>query len=438
MEKVLVKGGSIVGLNEVYSADLLIANGIIKKIEQGIEKDESTTEINASGKYILPGFIDIHNHGSVGFDASFGKYNIDTDTFNNSEQAYKEGLKEALDFYIKTGITKVLLTTMAAPLSQLCNSLKYIKNFLHENPVYKNLVYGINLEGSFLKDPVYAGGQNPKYFYDVSQHLIDKLQAASGDFLKIVNIPPEHGEKAYKLTKKLKDSGIIVACGHSAAYGDEFALAVDAGLNLAVHFLNGPSRSNSKSFRNGGAVELMLRSDEVFLEIIGDGYHVAPSYVRDAIARKGYERVIMITDSMFANGLPGLEHFRLLGLQGVVSKNKEYLQVIGAENTLFGSVLKSNISYQNVISWLTCQMEGTWHREHKGLSVNEALVKASIMFSANPAKLLDIYNSTQNRPGTGTIEVGKSADLIVGELEKGKLSIAHTFIKGTAYKATLV
>ncbi len=436
MNKILIKGGLVVGLNEVYTADLLTEGGIIKKINRKIalEQDASIRVINAKGKYILPGFIDIHNHGSVGFDTSFGTYDKDTDTFNNSEQAYKAGLKDTLDFYIKTGITKVLLTTMAAPLDQLYNALKYIKSFLYENPVYKNLVYGINLEGSFLKDPKYAGGQNPKYFYDVDQHVIDRLQEASGNFLKIVNIPPEHGEKGYRLTKKLKDSGIVVAGGHSAAYGDEFTMAVDAGLNLAVHFLNGPSRSNSKSFRNGGAIEIMLRSDEVFLEIIGDGYHVDPSYVRDVIARKGYERVIMITDSMFANGMQDLERFKLLGLEGIVSKNKEYLQLAGSENTLFGSALKSNSSYRNVISWLTCQMEGTWHRQHKALPLHQALVKASIMFSTNPAKLLGVYSTNKDQPGTGVIEVGKSADLIVGELEESKLSITHTMLQGALHK----
>ncbi|MCF6361355.1 MAG: amidohydrolase family protein [Cyclobacteriaceae bacterium] len=433
MEKVLIKGASIVESNKVHQADLLIEKGIITKINQSIQPDSATAIIKAEDKYILPGFIDIHNHGSVGFDASFGTYQEKTDSFNASQQVYKKGLKTALDFYINMGVTKVLLTTMAAPLDKLCVTLGYIKSFLDEHSEYKKLVYGINLEGTFLKDPAYAGAQNPAYFYEADQHIIDKLQEASGNLLKIVNIPPEHGKKGCELTRKLVKNGVVVAGGHSAAFGDEYAQAVDAGLNLAVHFLNGPSRSNSKSYRNGGAVEVMLRSDEVFLEIICDGYHVDPSYVRDVIARKGYERVIMITDTMFANGLVNLERFELLGLKGAVSKNKQFLQVLGAENTLFGSVLKSDVGYANVISWLTRQMSGTWHRMHEALSLNEALVQASVMFSTNPAKLVGIYENNTIKSGTGSIEVGKSADLLVADIALDKFSITHNVIQGRVY-----
>lgn len=430
MGKTLIKGGTIVGVKEVYLSDLLIDNGTISKIERSIEVDVSTQVIDASGKYVLPGFIDIHNHGAAGFDTSFGRYNQEADVFESNELAYKKGLNDALDFYLKTGVTKVLLTTMAAPIDQLNDSLRFLRDFIEENPKYKNLVYGINLEGTFLKDPDYAGAQNPKYFYDIDDEIIESLQGSSGGLLKIINIPPEHGSKGCELTRKLKTQNIVVAGGHTSAYGDEFTTAIEAGLNLSVHFLNGPSRSNSKSFRMGGAVEAMLRSDKVFLEIICDGYHVDPSYIRDVIERKGYERVIMITDSMFANGLTGLEKFELFGLQGVVSKNNDYLQVLGSENTLFGSVLKSNVGFGNIISWLTTETTGTWHRSHKALSQNDALVHTSIMFSSNPARLLGIYDGSNNHAGTGSIEVGKIADLVIAKLVEKELFITHTIIQG--------
>ncbi len=434
MKKILIKGGTIVGPQQSYSSDLLIEDGIISALNPAIKADAQTKVIHASGKFVLAGFIDIHNHGSAGFDTSFGKYDQNSEKFDSSESAYKAGLNEALSFYLNMGVTKVLLTTMAAPLKQLNNSFRLIKHFLDENPKYQPLVHGINLEGTFLKDPAYAGAQNPAFFCEIDAKIIDELQASSDDLLKIVNIPPEHGKKGYDLTHKLTQEGIVVAGGHSAAFGDEYSQAVKAGLNLAVHFLNGPSRSNSKSFRMGGAVEVMLRSDEMFLEIICDGYHVDPSYVRDVIARKGHERVIMITDTMFANGMSDLKRFDLFGIQGAVSENQAYLQVLGSENTLFGSVLKSNVGFANVISWLTQELPGTWHRLHKALTLNDALVQASIMFSSNPAKLLGIYDMAKGQTGTGSIEVGKTADLIVAEFEENKLSITHNLLQGIIYE----
>jgi len=433
MKSLLIKGASVVGPDQVYRADVLVEDSLIAQINPAIRPGKGTAVMHARGKYVLPGFIDIHNHGSVGFDTSFGTYRQQDDAFDSTAQAYKNGLKAALDFYIRTGINKVLLTTMAAPLDQLCRALSLVRDFLEEQPAYRELVYGINLEGTFLKDPVYAGAQNPEYFYAAEQQVIDRLQEASGNLLKIVNLPPEHDEQGCRLTKDLVKNGIIVAGGHSAAFGDNFDRAVKAGLNVAVHFLNGPSRSSSKGFRGGGAVEAMLRSDKVYLEVICDGYHVAPAYVRDIIARKGHERVVIITDSMFANGLSGLERFELLGLKGAVSSNKKYLQVLGKENTLFGSVLTADTGYGNMVLWLTTPIPGIWHRTHQALSLHEALVYASVMYSANPARLLGIFNKHGGRPGCGSVEVGKSADLLVADVAPGEFSLAHNILGGKVY-----
>ncbi len=112
------------------------------------------------------------------------------------------------------------------------------------------------------------------------------------DLPSFLFIPPEHEETGLELTKKLITSAIVVAGGHSGSFADQFYKAIEAGRSLGVHFLNGPSRSSSKGFRDGGAVEAMLRSDAVSLEIIGDGYHVAAADFRDVIKRKGIDKII--------------------------------------------------------------------------------------------------------------------------------------------------
>lgn len=416
----LFKNARLVLTDRVLNSDLAIKNGIIQKIASGINPAEYDIVTDLQGKYILPGFIDIHNHGASGFDFSFGKYDTASDSFHLEENAIRSGLEDALKFYREKGVTRVLPTSMAAPLEKLEFTFSALKSYIEKKLPLWEMVGGINLEGTFLKDPYYAGAQNPKFFYDAEIGTVEKLQVASGNLLRIVNVPPEHGDKGLELIKFLRQQNIVVSGGHTAAYGDEFQAAVDSGLSLSVHFFNGPSRSSSKSFRLGGAEEIMLKSDEVSTEIICDGYHVDPAYVRDTIARKEASRVIMITDSMFANGLTGLENFSLFGLNGAVSSNREYLQMLGVSDTLFGSVLTSDKGFSNVLKWLSTAMKGVWYRHHEALPTDEALITASRMFSGNPARLLGIDKSKNQTPGTGSLEAGHWADLLIADIKEGK------------------
>lgn len=412
----LIQGAKVVQSTSIEEVDVLVEANVIRKIGAQVPNTEVKI-IDGSGKYLIPGFIDIHNHGAAGFDFSFGKYDPDSERFENDEAKFHEGLRQALDHYRSHGVTKVLPTSMAAPLDQLKQSFDHLSSFLRSFPQYRNMIHGINLEGTFLLDPVYAGAQNPDHFYPLDSASVEAVRDAAHDFIKIINIPPDHGKAAIPIIESLHREGVVIAGGHTGAYADEFRPAVSAGLSLAVHFLNGPSRSFSKSFRGGGAVEVMLQSDAVHLEIICDGYHVHPAYVRDAIARKGIERIIMITDSMFANGLSNLESFELLGLHGTVSENGEYLQPVGKKDTLFGSVLSSDVGFQNVLRWLTTEMDGIWHKQHPAMSLDEAMLDCCQFFSGNPARLLGIDDQINEMPGTGSIREGMAADLLLATIE---------------------
>ncbi|MEM9718731.1 MAG: amidohydrolase family protein [Bacteroidota bacterium] len=424
MGKQLIQEAHIVLPDRVIKGDIRIENGRIAEIADYILEEKSWEINHCKGKYLLPGFIDIHTHGAYGFDFALGVYNAENDTF--SHEAYEEGLNKALKHYVSCGATRIYPTTFAAPLGVLEQAFKHLSTCIEDTHFpYEELVGGINLEGTFLKLPAFAGAQNPNFFYPASLATFEQLDWASGGRLCIVNIPPDHGPTGLHMTRFLSQKGIVVAGGHTGAMAKEFGMAVDAGLNLAVHFLNGPSQHSEKSFFNGGAEEEILRRDEVFLELIVDGYHVHPSYVRDVIARKGYERVILITDSMFARDCTDIKHFSLEGIYGEVGENREYLRVLGKADTLFGSVLRSDKGFENVLNWLTQDMIGIWYREHKALNLPEALVYTSQMASGNPARLLGIYeNENHSGTGTGSIEVGKWADLVLVEVQEPSSEIS--------------
>lgn len=416
----LIRGANVVLPGQVISADVRIRAGRIETIDSLITPAPGEVVIEGAGRYLLPGFIDIHNHGAVGFDASLGRYQVASDSFELNETACREGLARALAFFQQQGVTRVLPTSLAAPVEDLLFSFGQIAAFATDaTQPLRHMLAGINLEGTFIKDPAYAGAQNSAYFCPLSEALFEQLQAAAGGLIRIVNLPPDHGSVGCDFTRYLSEKGVVVAGGHSAATADQFDAAVDAGLQLGVHFLNGPSKSSSKPFSGGGAVESMLRRDEVSLELIIDGYHVAPAYVRDVIARKGPERIILITDSVFVNGCTGIEQFSLGGIPGQVSENGRYLQVRNKADSLFGSVLRMDRGFANVLDWLTQSMTGVWSRQHEALSLEAALIQASQMASLQPAKLLKIDKEEgESAAGTGSIETGKWADLVLASIEK--------------------
>ena len=426
LEASLIRGTSVVLPDQVVRADVRIRGGRIVAIGPEMLPEPGETCISGEGRYLLPGFIDIHNHGAQGFDASLGCYRAETDSFELNENAFQAGLAEALAFYHRQGVTRVLPTSLAAPVADLLLSFGQIAAFATnpEQPL-RHMIAGINLEGTFIKDPAYAGAQNSAYFCALDRGLFARLQAAADGRIRIVNLPPEHGYEGCAFTRYLCEQGVVVAGGHSAATSDQFDAAVDAGLRLGVHFLNGPSKSSSKPFAGGGAVESMLRRDEVSLELIVDGYHVAPAYVRDVIARKGPERIILITDSVFVNGRSDIRYFSLSGIPGQVSENGQYLQVRNKTDTLFGSVLCMDRGFSNVINWLTQPMTGVWTRQHEALSLDEALIQASRMASGQPAQLLGIYEQEgKSGAGTGSIGVGKWADAVLATVEAGPAGYA--------------
>lgn len=432
-KKIQVINGRLVLPTHVVKGNLEIENGRITGIGTPFQSKNADIRIDAEGKYILPGFIDIHTNGIAGFDLTNGVYDLQSEQFISDEETYFSGLERALFHYVKTGITRTILTSLAAPIDHLLRIFGYIRRYKNEGPHndWNDVLAGLFVEGTFMKQVDFRGAHNPEYFTIPSIDLFERLQQESGGIIKVVNIVPEWDQDALQLIRHLSSQNVICAAGHTGATGRQYEKAIENGLRLAVHFLNGPTGSSSKSFDGGGAVETILRSDAMYVELIVDGYHVDKAYVLDTIRRKNFDKVIAITDSMFAAELPGLKEFEVFGIKGVVAENGEYLQIKDRENALFGSKLIMTDAFNNLLNWFTTRIPGIWNAVHEPLEFEDALVKVSIMCSGNPAKVLGIYDSG---PYTGGIETGKSADLIIGDIiqdDSGyRLNIENVFLKG--------
>ena len=444
--RIIIKNGSIILFDRIISGDIEVKDGIITALGKDGGHRPRGREIDATGKYVLPGFIDIHTHGIYGFDLTNGLFSRETSKFLTDEANFIKGIQGATQKYLEKGATRIVLATVSASESHLKRTLRFLSNFVEEQKKEKldTPISGVLLEGTFIKNKQFAGAQNADYFQDPSIELFERLQAAANGLIRCVNIVPEFGESALKLIEYLHSQKIVCGAGHTGATADQYNRAIESGLRIAIHFLNGPTGSSTKPFGHGGVIQAVVRSNDVFAELIMDGYHVDPIYIREVIQRKGRTRIIAITDSMFAAGLENIETFILSGVFGKVSENRQYLEVVGTENALFGSILTMDVAFSNIVSWLTQDMPGIWHQHHSAMSLRDALIEASWMCSRNPAKALNMmrpeYQHHQQNLSqyTGSLDIGKSADIVIGSLdgEPGnyRLTVENVLFKGKIVK----
>ena len=334
-------------------------------------------------------------------------------------------------------------TVLEAPIEQLKTIFRLIARYREEHECFQNdMFFGIYIEGTFMKEEAYRGAHNPKYFQPPSVRLFRELQRAAGGNIRIVNVVPEWGTPAIKLIRYLSGRGIVCAAGHSGATGEQYLAAIEQGSTLAIHVMNGPSSSSAKPFHGGGVLETLLRSDRVYAEIIADGFHVDKHYVMDIIKRKGIDKCVVVTDSMFVSGIKRLTDFQVSGIKGRMGKGGKYLQIADRGDALFGSLLTMDKAFENVLNWCMMSMPGIWNRQHRALTFEEALRNASQLCSASAAKALGVFEpSTRSLDhnlcsGTGDITIGKRADLVIAGIQRrrnqAKVTVHGTIVNGHA------
>ncbi len=404
--------------------DLLIRDGRIDLASKAAAADEKK---DFSGKYAVPGLVDIHFHGSGLFDFTKGFYDGKTKTFDDSEAAYSAGFKMLSRKLPEYGVTSFYLASVAAPVETLKKCCGNLARYMNEQK--KSLkgarLCGAMLEGTFI-NPALSGALDQNYVFEPSVELFESIE--DGGAIKMANVIPDFGDSSVELTRHLTEKGIVVGAGHTNSTCDQFAEAVAAGLKYCIHFTHGPTGGSYKPVDGGGATEAVLKFDDVYAELIADGYHVNPAYIRDIIKRKGIEKIIGITDAMYIAGSDE-KRIKAGDTFGEKSDDGKYIRLVGKANALCGSLLTMSTAFENMLNWLTSDMGGIWNRRHPAMDFEQALTAVSRMYSYNPCELTSLAKS-----GFGRLADGAKADIciidITGSPGNYKVRVESTIVDG--------
>lgn len=332
---------------------------------------------DASGCFVIPGLIDIHTHGAVGVDATV------TD---------REGLSRLSTFYAAGGVTSFLPTTVTSDLETLYTAAGRIASAAKDG-VPGASVEGAHIEGPYIS-PIQPGCQEVRMIRKPDISEFNRFRALLGDLTLRFTVAPEL-DHAAEFIRHARENGALVTIGHTDADYETSMRALRDGANCFTHLFNA---MRGLHHRQAGTVGAALSSD-AFAELICDGLHVCPEVVRLVCRLKGPDKLVLITDSMNATGLPDGE-YEFAGSRITVSGGAAR----SPEGRLAGSTLRLFDGVKNLMKFT-------------GASFAQAVCAAT----RNPAEAI-------GRAGDlGTLAPGKRADLVILD---GELNILYTICKG--------
>lgn len=377
----ILKNGFV--MNEDFNliqCDLQIEDGKIARICTNISSlevssDPSEDILDMTGKYILPGFIDSHMHGARGHKIS--DPNPD--------------LLEITRYEATQGVTSIALSTVCTEYSLLLRQIDRAVEASKKTRFTK--IPAIHAEGPFInKKKKGAMDENSILIPNILQ--LDEMIEHSQGLLKIITLAPEM-PGSINTIRHAVNRGLTVSMGHTDATYDEAKAAIDAGASQSTHTFNA---MRALSHREPGVLGAVLTDSRVYCEMICDHTHLHPGAIHLIYRAKGAERINIISDSEHGAGIDATEI--------VVDGEIRYI-VDGVmkmqDGTIAGSASSMLFGIQNLIK--------------DGIPLEDI----SRMASLNPAKTLKIDDQT------GSISVGKAADLVV---LTGDYEVDSTYVDG--------
>ncbi|MCW3091487.1 MAG: nagA [Ferruginibacter sp.] len=370
----------------ISQGSILIKGDTIKEVKEGDIEISDAVEIDAGGKYIAPGFIDLHVHGGGGHDFMDG-----------SEAAF---LKVA-ETHSQYGTTAMTPTTLTSEKEGLVETLKLYESANQNN---KN---GAQFLGMHLEGPYFAmnqrGAQDPRYIRDPDPLEYEDILLRTNCISRWSAAPELKGGLVFG--QYLRSKGVLAALAHTDAVYEEVLEAFENGYTLATHLYSGMSGvTRRNAFRYAGAIESAFIIDEMDVEIIADGVHLPAPLLKLVYKIKGADKIALITDAMRAAGMPPGESVLgniHTGLKVIV---EDGVAKLPDRSSFAGSVATADKLVRTMIKL-----------------ADVPLIDAVRMITSTPARIMGVGGKK------GSLLAGKDADIVIFDQD---INIEMTLVKG--------
>ena len=374
--------GKIVLPDRIIEDAALLYDAKIQGIISAADLPADARIIDAAGKYVIPGLVDVHIHGYLGEDASDGSF---------------DGIRIMAEGVAKNGVTSFLPTTMTVSYDELRAAFAQIRKGMEESKAESwqgAEILGVNAEGPFI-NPSKKGAQAGENIRPGDADFLKEYL----DIIRVFTIAPEMPGNMDCIREMA--GKCLISMGHTNATFDEAKAGIEAGVGHVTHLFNAQT---ALMHRDPGVVGAALTDDRVSTELIADAFHVNANLFPLVAKLKG-DKLVLITDCTRAGGLADGEY--TLGGQPIFVNGIECRL---ADGTIAGSVLRLNHAVRNLL-------------KYTDLPVWEAVNAASL----NPAKRIGADAAK------GSLEAGKDADIVLCTEE---FEVCRTIVGGrTIYTA---
>ncbi len=335
--------------------------------------------IDMQGAYIAPGFMDTHIHGIGG---------------RGTDDMTAASILKMSEILPRYGVTSFIPTLYSAPKPQLLKAIRAVVEATGKETGAK--ILGIHLEGPFIS-PDRLGVQNPESLSPVDLKYMDEiLEAAQGHIINMTVAPELKNMR--ELALYCVSKGIVLQAGHTNATYDQMVEGMQVRILHTTHLFNAMSRMHH---RDPGTVGAVFIHPEMSCELIADGIHINPNFIKFLLRCKPLDKLVLVTDSLKTTGQT---EGPLIANGDEVYLDKCFYRK--SDNVIAGSALTMIEGVKNLVSF--------------GLSLEQAVQMAS----TNPAKIM-------RREHLGLIAPGYDADLVAFNK---KFDILYTIINGKILK----
>jgi len=382
----IVHGKLVLADHVLPEGTILIENGRIAAVTTGKTEWPDAETLDAAGRYIAPGFIDIHVHGGGGHDFMDGTL---------------EAFQSIARLHARHGTTSMLPTTLTADTQGILDTIDAYEN------ARDRITHGSRFLGLHLEGPYFAmsqrGAQDPRYIRDPDPEEYLRILGHS-HAIRRWSIAPER-KGAIEFGRILAEHGILPSMAHTDAVYEEALEAFRNGYTLLTHFysaMSGVTRRNA--FRYAGVIEAGYLHDDLDVEIIADGVHLPAPLLKLICKIKGPDRIALITDAMRGAGMP--EGPSILGnrTDGLPVIIEDGVAKLPDRSSFAGSVATANRLVRTMIRLTGC-----------------SLPDAVRMITATPARILGLQDRI------GALRPGMDADIVLFDDD---IHVSETLIQG--------